>query len=146
MADEASAKPTRAKAKPARRKPAANPAATRKPRPKRAKKTLGDDFLAAVRADFRAHGAGVIAEVRADKPDQYLKIVLSVLPKDLHVTINQLDGLSDDEIRSRIRALEAVVKPFLEDLADIGQDGVSGAAGGTGPQAPHQSSCRLQTV
>ena len=88
-----------------------------KARPKRAKKTLGDDFLAAVRADFRAHGAGVIAAVRADKPDQYLKIVLSVLPKDLPngllVSINQLDGLSDDEIRSRIRGLEAVLRPFL---------------------------------
>ncbi|WP_245331372.1 hypothetical protein [Mesorhizobium sophorae] len=113
--------------------PATKPAARRQP--KRAKKTLGDDFLAAVRADFRTHGAGVIAEVRADKPDQYLKIVLSVLPKDLHVSINQLDGLSDDEIRSRIRGLEAALKPFLEDLD--GEDGISGAAGGTGPQAPH---------
>ncbi|ESY76964.1 hypothetical protein X740_26345 [Mesorhizobium sp. LNHC221B00] len=56
---------------------------------------MGDDFLTAVRADFRTHGAGVIAEVRADKPDQYLKIVLSVLPKDFDVSINQLDGLSD---------------------------------------------------
>ncbi|MER9307670.1 hypothetical protein NKJ06_33700 [Mesorhizobium sp. M0293] len=136
MTDKTAARPTRAKAKPARRKPATSPAAT-KPRSKRAKKTLGDDFLAAVRADFRTHGAGVIAEVRADKPDQYLKIVLSVLPKDLHVTINQLDGLSDDEIRNRIRALEGVVKPFLEKPDDVSEDGISGAACGTGPQAPH---------
>ncbi|MFC3324285.1 hypothetical protein [Mesorhizobium cantuariense] len=133
MTDKTAAGPTRRK--PARRNPAASPVA-RKPRPKRAKKTLGDDFLAAVRADFRAHGAGVIAEVRADKPDQYLKIVLSVLPKDFDATINQLDGLSDDEIRSRIRALEAVVKPFLEELGDVREDGISGAAGGAGPQAP----------
>ena len=91
---------------------------------------VGDDFLAAVRADFRTHGAGVIAEVRADKPDQYLKIVLSVLPKDFDVTINQLDALSDEEIRSRIRHLEAVLKPFLQEPADRGEDGISGAAGG----------------
>ena len=84
-----------------------------KVRPKRAKKTLGDDFIEAVHADFRAHGAGVIASVRADKPDQYLKIVLSVLPKDFDVTINHLDALSDDEIRQRIRGLEAVLRPFL---------------------------------
>ena len=132
-------KPPPARRAPKRRTatPATKPAARR--RPKRGKRTLGDDFLAAVRADFRTHGAGVIAEVRADKPDQYLKIVLSVLPKDLpkglHVSINQLDGLSDDEIRSRIRGLEAALKPFLEDLG--GEDGISGAAVGTGPQAPH---------
>ncbi|GLQ78792.1 hypothetical protein GCM10007881_23080 [Mesorhizobium huakuii] len=94
MADEAAARPTRGKARPARRKPA-RAAVAPKPRPKRTKKTLGDDFLAAVRADFRAHGAGVIAEVRADKPDQYLKIVLSVLPKDFDVAINHLDAFSD---------------------------------------------------
>ncbi|TPJ37638.1 hypothetical protein FJ434_26080 [Mesorhizobium sp. B2-5-13] len=93
MTDETG--PSRAKARSAKRKPAASPAAAKTPRPKRTKKSLGDDFLAAVRADFRIHGAGVLAEVRADKPDQYLKIVLSVLPKDIDVAINQLDTLSD---------------------------------------------------
>lgn len=137
MTEKTAARPTRRK--PARRRSAAKPAATQKPRRKRAKKTLGDDFLAAVRADFRAYGAGVIAEVRADKPDQYLKIVLSVLPKDFDATINQMDGLSDDEIRSRIRALEAVVKPFLEEPGDVREDGISGADGRTGQTAPDQS-------
>ncbi len=127
MADDTADQPARGKASPARRKPAREAVA---PRPKRTKKTLGDDFLAAVRADFRAHGAGVIAEVRADKPDQYLKIVLSVLPRDFDVAINHLDALSDEEIRNRIRSLEAVVKPFLEEPADRGEDGISGAAGG----------------
>ncbi len=129
------------------RKPKATAAVS--PRPKRPKKTLGDDFVAAVRADFKTHGAGVIAAVRADKPDQYLKIVLSVLPKDLHVNINELDALSDDEIRSRIRGLEAVLKPFLDRPGlerpvleepgdtDRGAQGLSGAAEGAGPQAPH---------
>ncbi|WP_189367425.1 hypothetical protein [Mesorhizobium sp. M7A.F.Ca.ET.027.02.1.1] len=140
MADKIATGPARGK--PARRRPAAKPAA-QKPRRKRAKKTLGDDFLAAVRADFRTHGAGVIAEVRADKPDQYLKIVLSVLPKDFDATINQMDGLSDDEIRSRIRALEAVVKPFLEEPGDVREDGISGADGRTGQTAPDQSTGSL---
>lgn len=137
MTEKTAARPTRRQ--PARRRSAAKPAATQKPRRKRAKKTLGDDFLAAVRADFRTHGAGVIAEVRADKPDQYLKIVLSVLAKDFDATINQMDGLSDDEIRIRIRALEAVVKPFLEEPGDVREDGISGADGRTGQTAPDQS-------
>lgn len=100
--------------------------------PKRTKKTLGDDFLDAVRADFRAHGAGVIAAVRADKPDQYLKIVQSVLPKDLHVSLDHLETLSDDEIRRRIRGLEAVLGPFGDQPG--GAPPLSGAAAGTGPK------------
>ncbi|MER8385452.1 hypothetical protein NKJ46_33960 [Mesorhizobium sp. M0166] len=113
-------------------------------RTKRAKKTLADGFLEAIRADFRAHGAGVIAEVRAEKPDQYLKLVLSVLPKDLSVNINNLDALSDDEIRQRIRGLEAVLRPFLERQGPAkglaqpgGKEGISQPAGGAGPEAPH---------
>lgn len=120
-------------------------------RPKRAKKTLGDDFLQAVRADFRAHGAGVIAKVRSEKPDQYLKIVLSVLPKGADVDVNSLDALSDDEIRQRIRGLEAVLRPFLLERPGLekpgleklglekpgrGEEGISEPAQGVGPQAP----------
>lgn len=130
MADDLAPGPARRKARPARRKSAGSASVAQKPRPKRTKKTLGDDFLAAVRADFRAHGASVIAEVRADKPDQYLKIVLSVLPREFDVAVNHLDALSDEEIRSRIRGLEAVLRPFLEAPADGGEDGISGAAGG----------------
>ncbi|MBZ9986445.1 hypothetical protein LB572_04965 [Mesorhizobium sp. BH1-1-5] len=73
----------RAGAKRVSRKPTATQAGTApRTRPKRPRKTLVDDFAAAVRADFRAHGAGVIAAVRAEKPDQYLKVVLTLLPKD----------------------------------------------------------------
>ena len=122
-----------ARSRPGRKAPAAAP--------KRTKKTLGDDFLDAVRADFRTHGAGVIAAVRADKPDQYLKIVQSVLPKDLasnlpkglHASTDSLESLSDDEIRRRIRGLEAVLGPF-GDRPD-GTPPLSGAAAGAGSEA-----------
>ncbi|RVD55689.1 hypothetical protein EN828_27110 [Mesorhizobium sp. M2D.F.Ca.ET.185.01.1.1] len=119
-------------AKPARSKPAGVQTAAR---PKRLRKTLVDDFAAALRADFRAHGAGVIAAVRAEKPEQYLKVVLTLLPKDFSASSESVDAdktsleqLSDEEIRSRIRGLEANLRPFLDSDA-----GVSGAARGDGP-------------
>jgi len=123
-----------ARARPGRKAPAAAR--------KRTKKTLGDDFLDAVRADFRTHGAGVIAAVRADKPDQYLKIVQSVLPKDLandlHASADTLESLSDDEIRRRIRGLEAVLGPFGDQPGgtpgDCGTPPLPGAAAGAGPE------------
>lgn len=147
MAEESLQRVARRKVGPARRKAGAKTAnAGRKPaaaaagvaaiaRPKRARKTLGDDLAAALRADFRAHGAGVIAAVRAEKPEQYLKIVLTMLPKEFSqgfdANTNSLERLSDEEIRNRIRGLETVVRPFLD--ADAG---ISGAAGGSGEETP----------
>ena len=101
MADERKAVPRKSVgAKRARRKPTA-PQVDARPatRPKRPRRTLVDDFAAALRADFRAHGAGVIAAVRAEKPDQYLKVVLTLLPKDfsqnLDANQNTLEQFSD---------------------------------------------------
>ncbi|WFP61483.1 hypothetical protein [Mesorhizobium sp. WSM4904] len=117
-----------ARAKPARAKPAAAPVT----RQKRSRKTLGDDFATALRADFRAYGAGVIAAVRAEKPEQYLKVVLTMLPKEfsqgLDANQNSLGQLSDEELRIRIRSFEARLRPFLDGDADL-----SGAARGVGP-------------
>ncbi|TPO08016.1 hypothetical protein [Mesorhizobium sp. B1-1-5] len=122
-------------AKRARRTPKATQAAAAPSlRPKRSRRTLVDDFAAALRADFRVHGAGVIAAVRAEKPEQYLKVVLTLLPKDFSESVDakqtSLEQLSDDEIRSRIRGLEASLRPLLDSDANL-----SGAARGDGPQA-----------
>jgi len=132
--------------KQASRKPRTLQAAAAPPiRPKRPRKTLVDDFAAALRADFRVHGAGVIAAVRAEKPEQYLKVVLTMLPKDfsakdfsdgVDAKQNSLEQLSDEEIRNRIRRFEANLRPFLEGDKDLeGDADLSGPAGGTGPPA-----------
>jgi hypothetical protein len=132
MADENKAVPRKpAGAKRAGRKPQAPRVDAALPsRPKRSRKTLVDDFATALRADFRAHGAGVIAAVRAERPEQYLKVVLTLLPKDFSEDANQnsLEQLSDEEIRKRIRGLETSLRPFLDSDADL-----SGAARGDGP-------------
>lgn len=125
-----------ARRKPAGAKPAKSAAVQAGAPPKRSRKTLVDDFAAALRADFRAHGAGVIAAVRAEKPDQYLKVVLTLLPKDFAASSESFDDkttleqLSDEEIRHRIRGLEASLRPLLD-----GDAGLSGAARGVGPKA-----------
>jgi hypothetical protein len=47
---------------------------------------LGEDFLKALQADFEEHGIEVIAQVRAEKPDVYMKVIASVLPKEIELT------------------------------------------------------------
>jgi len=102
-----------------------------KGRPKGSRNALGEAFIEAMYADFQAHGVAAIATVREERPDQYLKVVASILPKELNVNVNEFEALSDDELIERLRQLEAVVRPFLGG-AGAGED-----REGAGPQTAH---------
>lgn len=58
-------------------------------RPKGARSKLGEDFLKALVDDFNGenegviNGIGAIRKMRVDSPDQYVKVVASLLPKEL---------------------------------------------------------------
>lgn len=82
-------------------------------RPKGARNKLGEAFLEALNDDFQQHGVAAIQVVRAEKPDQYLKVIASLLPKDHNININNADDLSDAELAERIRALATQLAPFL---------------------------------
>jgi len=100
-------------------------------RPKGARNALGEAFIEAMHEDFKENGVAAIIAVRTEKPDQYLKVIASILPKDLNVNINQMDDLTDDQLIQRIRSLDAAIRPFLD------AQGAGEALGGTGPETAH---------
>lgn len=100
-------------------------------RPKGARNKLGEQFISDLYADWQEHGVETLAKVRGEKPDQYLKVIASILPKDLNVNINQMDDLTDDQLIQRIRQLDSAIRPFLD------AQGTGEAAGGVGPQTAH---------
>ena len=56
-----------------------------KGRPKGSRNKLSEEFLAALLADFQDHGPEVIQAVRVEKPDQYLKVIAAVLPREMQL-------------------------------------------------------------
>ncbi|MFG1179008.1 hypothetical protein [Xanthobacter versatilis] len=76
-------------------------------RPKGSRSKLGEEFLEKLYADFAEHGADVIARVREEKPDQYLRVVACLLPKEVKVSTEA--DLSDEELDRRIRQLAAAL-------------------------------------
>lgn len=100
-------------------------------RPKGARNKLGEAFLEAMHADFEQNGVEAIERVRAEKPDQYLKVIASILPKELNVNVNDMDGATDDELIERIRKLDAHIRPFLD------AQGADGAGEGSGAATAH---------
>lgn len=85
-----------------------------KGRPKGARSKLGEAFLADLYQDWLEHGTDAIAQVREKRPWDYLKVIASLMPRDLHVGANELENVSNDELRTRIRQLDKLVRPFLE--------------------------------
>jgi hypothetical protein len=78
-------------------------------RPKGSRHKLGEDFFAAMAADFEKHGPATIAKVRQERPADYLKIVASILPKELNVRTNPLEEMSDDELAAGIEILQSII-------------------------------------
>lgn len=66
-----------------------------KGRPKGARSKLGEAFLEALCEDFNANGIAAIQTVREEKPDQYLKVIASILPK-------QIEGEDGEPIKAEI--------------------------------------------
>lgn len=54
-------------------------------RPAGSRNKISEAFITALSADFEANGVAVIADVRANSPASYLKLVADLVPKDFNV-------------------------------------------------------------
>lgn len=100
-------------------------------RPKGARNKLGEDFLQDMHDAWQEQGKKVIARVIEERPQDYLKVVASLLPRDVNLNVNNLDDATDDELVQRLRDLDAIIRPFL------GSEGSGDDRQGTGPQKAH---------
>ncbi len=50
------------------------------------------------------------------RPTDYLKIVASLLPKDINLNVRPLDELSDEQLLARLAQLTEMAKPLLAKL------------------------------
>ena len=64
-------------------------------------------LVALLRADFAAHGAGVIEVVRRKHPTIYLRLVADELPRELSKAALALGDIGDEELAKIIRGLRA---------------------------------------
>lgn len=97
-------------------------------RPKGARNKLGEAFIQALADDFEENGIAAIEVVRAEKPDQYLKVIASLLPKEMNLNVNNEIEMTDDELLDRIRDLTSAVAPILERVGKA-HAGIGAAAG-----------------
>jgi hypothetical protein len=79
-------------------------------RPIGSRHKLNEKFILALHDDFVEHGAKVIEKVRRDRPDVYLKVIASILPRELHFkNESAFDGMSNDHLDEILGSVRAVL-------------------------------------
>jgi Family of unknown function (DUF5681) len=99
-----------------------------KGRPIGSRNKLNEKFILALHDDFEKHGPAVIEKVRETRPEIYLKVIASILPRELHFrTANVFDGISDEELNESLESIRRV----LASRAPIGDAEGSSAPSGS---------------
>jgi hypothetical protein len=74
------------------------------------RRSFNKDFLLALAADFKKHGAAAIEKVRKQQPAAYMKICALLVPREMKVehsgTIKQM---SDEEIEQAIELIQTML-------------------------------------
>jgi hypothetical protein len=82
----------------------------------------GEQFIQDLYASWAEKGAETIEAVRIERPHEYVKVVASILPKELNVNHTGLDDMTDDQLIKKLRALTAMARPLMEGLDDSKPD------------------------
>ena len=101
-------------------------------RPKGSRNKLGEQFVQDLYVGWIEHGTAAISAMRRQKPAEYVKVVASILPKEISLHQRPLEEMSVDEIRDALARI-AVAQSLLGDDEGTTHDGTAG----TGTGKPH---------
>jgi uncharacterized protein DUF5681 len=93
-----------------------------KGRPQGSRTKLGEAFLGALLEDWEEHGSTAIEACRTEKPTEYLKLIASILPKEINVRADPFEDMSDEDLTAQMKVLAAEILG-LSDEADE-EDGI----------------------
>lgn len=106
-------------------------------RPKGARSKLGEQFCQDVYAKWQEHGERCIDEMIADKPGDFVKLVATMLPKEMNLNIADNSDMSDEELHDRIRNLASQLAPFLGDRIGATDAGTESKGRASEPSSVH---------
>lgn len=84
-------------------------------RPVGSRVKLQGDFMRELAEDFAKHGKSAIVEVRENEPAAYLKVVASLMPKEVEEK-RALDNVPDEVIEAAIEMLTTLMKAQTADV------------------------------
>jgi hypothetical protein len=107
-------------------------------RPRGSKNRLNWAFVTALAEDFEQHGFETIRICRVEKPNEYLKIVAGLMPREFTFEDNRLGELSDEELDGVIEYARQRLTAKRELVIDAG--------GGADPALNREPALLLQAL
>src|SRR6516164_6369091 len=84
------------------------------------RRSFNRDFLLALAADFKKHGAAAIEKVRKTQPAAYMKICALLVPREMKLEHSGgVKAMSDEEIEQTIAAIRAMLDVRVDDAAQV---------------------------
>ena len=88
---------------------------------------LGQDFVRDLHDAWQAKGKAVIETVVNERPHEFLKVVASLLPKDINVKVDTLSEIDDFELAACLASLRALADTCSAQIAGAGTSEEEGA-------------------
>lgn len=79
-------------------------------RPLGARTKLSDAFLTDMLAAWQRHGTQAIETFVQDRPQDFVKLVATILPRHFNIKVNELDELTDEQLDRQHAALCAAIE------------------------------------
>jgi len=84
------------------------------------RRSFNKDFLLALAADFKKHGAAAIEKVRKTQPAAYLKICAFLVPREMKLEHSGgVKDLTDEELEQAIAAIKAMLAAQADEAAKV---------------------------
>ena len=85
-------------------------------RPKGSRHKLSEDFIRAMAEDFENHGKDAIVKMREDRPGDYIRVIASLMPKDLNLNVNEYEHWTDEQLADRLEQLDRELEPYMRSI------------------------------
>ena len=93
------------------------------------RRSFNKDFLLALAADFKKHGAAAIEKVRKTQPAAYMKICALLVPREMKVEhSNAIKDLTDEQLEAMIEYLKASLEAKAQGTNVTGGEVLDAAA------------------
>ena len=107
------------------------------------RRSFNKDFLLALAADFKKHGAAAIEKVRKTQPAAYMKICALLVPREMKLEHSGgVKAMSDEEIEQTIAAIRAMLDVRVDDAAQVIEGEAEVVPSLPAPARPTKPSCQ----